>query len=137
MNKVKEYQIFLKGEDSTSSVSKFERIGNKFKVVFNSGKAFTYNSSNVKIIESVLKQQKPRSVFDYLRNISEKVGIKAKFGDGKEFNVLSYNYSKLDFIAKDSLLGHFLSENKQFTGERLNDTQEIYPFGFNSSQKKP
>ncbi|WP_127716715.1 hypothetical protein [Halobacteriovorax sp. HLS] len=111
MSDVKEYQIFLKGEDKTNCVSRFEKIGSKYKIVFNSGKAFTYNARNVQIVESVLKQEKPRDVFDYLSKVANKVGLKAKVGDGKEINILSHNLSKLGFIDKDSLLGHFLSKS--------------------------
>ncbi|MBK24688.1 MAG: DNA helicase [Halobacteriovorax sp.] len=136
MGDVKEYQIFLKGEDKTNSVSRFEKIGSKYKIVFNSGKTFTYNARNVQIIESVLKQEKPRDVFDYLSKIASKVGLKAKVGDGKEINILSHNFSKLGFIDKDSLLGHFLSKSGPNVKSETQIKQEIYPFGFNSSQKK-
>src|SRR5690554_1900304 len=111
MSNIKEFQIFLKGEDKTSSVKSFDRIGTKIRVVFNSGKAFNYNAKNVQIVESVLKQEKPRDVFDYLSKVANKVGLKAKVGDGKEINILSHNFSNLGFIDKESLLGHFLSKS--------------------------
>jgi len=96
MSAIKEYQILLKGEDKTNSVSRFEKLGNKYKVVFNSGKVFTYNARNVQIIESVLKHEKPRDTFDYLNKVAIKVGLKAKFGDGKEINILSHNFSVMN-----------------------------------------
>lgn len=136
MDKIKDYQIFLKGEDNTSNVREFERIGDKYKVVFNSGKAFTYNAVNVKIVESILKQTKPRDIFEYLEKIVEKIGIRTNLGDGKELNVLSYHFSDLGFIDKNSLLGHFLSGTRPISDTDKSLNQEIYPFGFNASQKK-
>jgi DNA polymerase III delta prime subunit len=132
----KNYQIFLKGEDKTSNVREFERIGNKYKVIFNTGKIFTYNAVNVKIVESILNQEKPRDIFEYLEKIAEKVGIKTNLADGKELNVLSYHFSDLEFIDKNSLLGHFLSGTRPGNDTNQSLKQEIYPFGFNSSQKK-
>lgn len=136
MDKIKEYKIFLKGEDKTNSVRTFELIGDKCKVVFNSGKAFTYNSRNVDIVESILKQAKPRDVFEYLKKIAKKVGVRTNLGDGKKLNVLSRHFSALGFIEEDSLLGQFLSGTSLVTAADMNLNQEIYPFGLNSSQKK-
>ncbi len=136
MSDIKEFQIFLKGEDKTYSVKTFERIGSKYKVVFNSGKAFTYNARNVQIVESVLKQERPKDIFDYLCKVAAKVGLKAKVGDGKEINILSHNFSKLGFIDQDSILGHFLSKSNPNVKSERHLKQQIYPFGFNSSQKK-
>lgn len=136
MEILKDYRIFLKGEDKTTNVREFERIGDKVNVVFNSGKAFTYNATNVKIVESILKQRKPRDIFEYLENIAEQVGIKARLGDGKELNILSHHFSDLGFIDQKSLLGHFLSGTRPVTTTGKNVNQEIYPFGFNSSQKE-
>lgn len=136
MDKIKQYQIFLKGEDKTNSVREYKRIGDKYKVVFNSGKAFTYNEKNVKIVESILRQAKPRDIFQYLEKIAEQVGISATLSDGKKLNILSRHFSDLGFIEQDSLLGHFLSGTHPVTTAVRNLNQEIYPFCFNSSQKK-
>lgn len=136
MDNIQQYQIFLKGEDKTNNVREFERIGDKYKVVFNSGKAFTYNATNVKIVESILRQAKPRDIFEYLEKIAEQVGITATLSDGKRLNILSHHFSDLGFIEQDSLLGHFLSGTRPVTAAGWNLNQEIYPFGFNSSQKK-
>lgn len=122
--------------DKTNSVSRFERIGNKFKIVFNNGKSFNYNSSNVKIVESVLNQKKPKDVFSYLIKIAEKVGLNARIDDEKVINILSHNYSKLGFISKDSLLGRFLSGDSDIEIASEHRRQEIYPFGINSGQKQ-
>jgi len=135
MRDITEYKIFLKGEDKTNSVSRFEKIGNKYRIVFNNGKAFSYNARNVEITESALKQEKSREVFDYLSEIAGKVGLKAKVGDGKEINILSHNFSKLGFIDHNSLLGHFLKESDPNIKSETHLKQGIYPFGFNSSQK--
>lgn len=131
-----EFRIFLKGEDKTNSVCSFERIGNKYKVIFNSGKTFIYNSQNVKIIESALCEDKPKDVFAYLVKVAEAIGLKASFDDGKVLNLLANHYKNLGFISKDSLLGHFLTKESDLGIESIHNNQEIYPFGFNSSQKE-
>lgn len=136
MRVIKEFQIFLKGEDKTNNVSSFERIGNKYIVVFNSGKTFTYNSRNVKVVDSVLKEEKPKDVFTYLAKVAELVGLKTNFDDGKELNILAHNYNKIGFISRESLLGLFLKKDSEIQIASAHNNQEIYPFGFNSSQKE-
>jgi len=135
MEILKEYQIFLKGEDRTANVREFERTGDKVRVVFNSGKAFTYNATNVRIVESILKQKKPRDTLEYLEKIAEQIGLKARLGDGTMLNVLSHHFADLGFIDQKSLLGHFLSGTRPSTTTGKHIGQEIYPFGFNASQK--
>lgn len=132
----KEYKIFLKGKDETTRVSRFEKIGNGYKIVFNSGRTYTYGSKKVQIIESVLKEKKPRDAFDYLNEIANKTGLKATRENGKTRSLLSDHFSKLGFISQDSLLGHFLKERDPNTQSQNAQTQKIYPFGFNASQKK-
>lgn len=131
----KDYQIFLKGEDKTNSISHFEKVGGKYKIVFKSGKVFKYNAENVQIIESVLKEQKPRAVFQYLNRLAESVGIKADLGDGKDLNILAHNFSQLGFVDPNSLFGHFLSGKRLNTNLKIKSKKAIYPFGFNGSQK--
>ncbi|MFW5879288.1 MAG: DEAD/DEAH box helicase, partial [bacterium] len=154
LNDNKRFQIYLKGEDKTESIRYYKRIGNKYNVTFNSGKTFTYNAKNVRIIESALNSSNSRNCFDYLKEIAAAVGLKAEVTKGKVINILSHNYSKIDFVIPDSMLGAFLcgelpeskpqktgvaycgaffKETKQHAPEVITDT--IYPFGFNVSQK--
>jgi hypothetical protein len=140
MNPVEKYikhQIYLKGEDKTYSVRSFKRIGNKFEVIFNSGKKFTYNASNVQIIESALSSQKSRNRFDYLKSIAHAVGLSVEVTKGKVINILSNNYSKIGFVFPDSVLAAFLDGelSRRGLGRDSIVLDTVYPFGFNASQK--
>ncbi|MFM7469759.1 MAG: AAA domain-containing protein [Vampirovibrionales bacterium] len=136
-NKQKTFQIYLKGEDKTSNVRSFRHFENKCEVTFTNGKVFTYNAANVRIIESVLNNSKAFECFKYLKEIAEVIGLKVEIDDEKVVNILSCNYSKIDFKS-DSMLDTFLNGNipRAFTDKPALITDEIYPFGFNVSQKK-
>ncbi len=135
MNKIKKHQIFLKGIDKTDSVSSFEQVGHKYKIVFKNGKAFNYNARNVKIIDSVLNEGKPRSVFSYFLRVAEVVGLETIVDGGKKLNILSNSFEKIGFVSKYSLLGHYLNEDNDIYMGANPKLEGIYPFGFNSSQK--
>ncbi len=150
----KQFQIYLKGKDETWRVRGYKRVGNKYDITFTNGKIFTYNARNVRVIESALKSQKSRDCFDYLKEIAGSVGLNTVVAKGKIVNILSYNYSKIKFILPESMLGSFLfgelSEAKlsnpkvaycgaffrEVSPRKLEIVEEnIYPFGFNASQK--
>ncbi|MEI8389306.1 MAG: AAA domain-containing protein [bacterium] len=154
LNKYKQFEIYLKGENKTDSVQAFKRIGNKYNVTFTNGKTFTYNLNNVRIIESALNAQKTRDCFDYLKDIAVAIGLNAEIDKGKVVNILSHNYSKIDFVTPDSMLGAFLCGKipesplnksgvahcgaffKEIKSQKpVVITDTIYPFGFNASQK--
>ena len=153
-NKHKQFQIYLKGENKTESVREFKYDGGKYQVTFTDGKTFTYNACNVRIIESALNVPKSRDCFDYLKDIAAAIGLNVEIDKGKVVNILSHNYSKIEFVLPDSMLGAFLcgklpeaksqnagvaycgdffKEIKPHKSEVLTDI--IYPFGFNASQK--
>ncbi|OGI01499.1 MAG: hypothetical protein A2Y25_02105 [Candidatus Melainabacteria bacterium GWF2_37_15] len=154
LNKNKRFQIYLKGENKTEKIRSFKRIGDKYSITFTDGKTFTYNIKNVRITESALCDKKSANCFDYLKEVAAAIGLKVEIETGKVVNILSYNYSKIDFVLPDSMLGAFLcgklpevkseksgvaycgaffKETKPSKPEVIIDT--IYPFGFNASQK--
>lgn len=137
-DKHKQFQIYLKGKNETWRVRGYKRVGSKYDVTFTNGKIFTYNACNVRIIESALNVNKSRNCFDYLKEIAEAIGLKAEIPQGKIVNILSYNYSKIDFVMPDSMLSAFLSgKMPEFRFHKSSlITDEIYPFGFNASQKE-
>ena len=51
----KDFRIFLKGEECTNKVIRYQKVGNKYNIIFNNGKQYTYAGYNVEIIESELK----------------------------------------------------------------------------------
>ena len=151
---MKDVQIYLKGKNKAASIKSIKLVGQRYEVVYNSGnKVYTYNKNDVKIIESALKSPKSRDCFDYLKEIADAVGLTAEVAKGKIVNILSYNYSKIKFILPESMLGTFLfgelSETKTnpkiaYCGAFFKEVnprrpeivvENIYPFGFNASQK--
>lgn len=124
----KDYRIFLKGEDLTNKVFSIKKNRYKYNVVFNNGKEYTYDASNVKIIESALIDEKSKTCFKYLKDIAEAVGL---FKNGE--NILLSHYNKIEYIDKNSMLAKFISQN--LSSENYEFEQNIvYPFGFNKSQ---
>lgn len=134
----KQFKIFLKGEDKTSSIKNHEFVGHKCKVTFLSGKSFKYDKQNVKIVASSLNQQNAGDCFKYLEELASEVGLTIETDEGTELNSLKKNYSKINFVDPDSIFSEFL--NGKFSkgvGRGNYSFQDvIYPFGFNLSQKK-
>lgn len=131
---IQKFKIFLKGVDKSDSVYSYERIGDKYIIVFNNNdQEYTYYARDVEIIESVFNQEAPLNLFEYLYKITYKIDIEK---DGTRLDILANHFSKLGFVAKESLLGYYLSGEISDFQNNYNLTQEIYPFGFNSSQKE-
>ena len=130
----KNYRIYLKGKDRTSSVANYEFIGDKYKVTFNNGKQFIYNACNVQIEESALNSPESRACFEYLKQIAEVIGLYAEVEPGKRINILANSYEKNNFVSPRSMLAAFLNGKltESYTASILNP---VYPFGFNASQK--
>lgn len=85
---------------------------------------------DIKIIDSALNDDKSRNCFNYLKDIAVATGLTVD-----NHNILAARYEKIDFIRDDSVLASFLSGKRKSSdsnGERTN----IYPFGFNISQRK-
>jgi len=133
-NKYKPFQIYLKEKDKTRDVLNYRRLGDKYGVTFTSGKTYTYNASDVRVIESALSAPKSCECFDYLKRIAGAIGLKADVGDGKIINILLDSYAKIDFVMPDSMLGSFLCGKLPETCEAT-FKDIVYPFSFNASQK--
>lgn len=124
----KDFRIFLKGKECTNKVVKYQKIGNKYNVVFNNGKQYTYAAYNVKVIESALKDKKSKTCFEYLNDIACAVGLE-KNGE----NILLSSYNKIKFIDKNSMLAKFIGQRLSSNNYELKQNI-VYPFGFNNSQ---
>jgi superfamily I DNA and/or RNA helicase/very-short-patch-repair endonuclease len=135
LSTINQFRIFLKGEDKTDAVEDYKYLGEKCKVIFKSGKSYKYNSSNVQIIDSALKEQESKDCFEYLKELAEATGLEFTGEDGEVFNILTNNYSKINFVDPDSLFAAFLSGKFPENTQLKNSDEVIYPFGFNSSQK--
>lgn len=125
---VKDFRIFLKGEECTHKVLRYQKVGNRYNVVFKSGKQYSYASYNVKIIKSATDNEKAKNCFEYLKDIANAIGL-IKNGE----NILLSNYNKINFIDKESMLAKYI--NQALSCKNIKFEQNIiYPFGFNNSQ---
>ena len=123
--------VLIKGEDKTKQIKSIQFVGPKIRVVFkNDPKEYSYNRHNIRIIKSALSNKISNKRFQYLKEIAQVVGVRAEDGT----NILEQHYNKIDFIPPDSCLATYLSGSYEQTGKPLPLT--IFPFGFNSSQKK-
>ncbi|MDR2719267.1 MAG: DUF2726 domain-containing protein [Nitrososphaerota archaeon] len=139
-DKHKQFRIYLKGEDKTDSVHDVRLVGEKYEVIFNNGKAFTYSANNVQLIKTLQNKKEGQECFEYLKRIAHETGLKVKLDNGEELNILSHNYSKIKFITPESILGVFLSGKLPEVATTKHNNMEkafepVYPFGFNASQK--
>ena len=124
----KDFRIFLKGEECTNKVIRYQKVGNKYNIIFNNGKQYTYAGYNVEIIESELKNKDAKNCFEYLKDIANAIGL-TKNGE----NILLSNYNKIDFIDSNSMLAKFISQKQPNKDYKLKQNI-VYPFGFNNSQ---
>ena len=127
-----DYQIIVKGIDKTREILSFEQKNDKVEIVYLSGeKTYSYLAEDVKIIRSALCDRIVKNIFDYLKEITQEVGLK----DEKGGNILSNRYAKIDFVSENSILSAFLSGHLK---SEKNKTSRIpiFPFGFNTSQKE-
>lgn len=97
----------------------------------NNGKSYFYPRSRIEIVKSAIQSQKAGDIFSYLKKIAESIGLKTEEGH----NILAKNYSSIRFIPETSILSNYLN-GKQPTKNDHASPIEIFPFGFNLSQKK-
>jgi len=127
----KKQLIILKGEDKTDSIRSWERNGDKIDITFLNNKTiYHYNADDVKFVDSTLANPTADKCFKYLYEVAQTVGI---IVNGK--NILVNHYEKIDFFGEDSMLSSFLLGQLNLT-ENSRNTEALYPFGFNISQKQ-
>ena len=120
-------------KDETSDIKTilFDHDKNKWKIEYNSGRTFYYNTENVRIIPNSLSDKESASVFDYLIQMAQFSEIKNHDGE----NLLLKNLQKAQFISKESILTQYLNP-KIKTPFILHNSPIIFPFGCNNSQIK-
>jgi len=147
LTKHKKPQIYLKGKNRTDDILHFEKSsdGQKYDITFKNGIIYSYNSNNVRIDKANLSHKHRHDCFEYLKEIAGSLGIKDKDGKLEDNNILSNQYSKIDYADKDTILNTFLvgelpddSQNNKpcYTSDSHKEAIDtIFPFGFNASQK--
>ncbi|AZA54050.1 AAA domain-containing protein [Chryseobacterium sp. G0201] len=131
ISKLKSQAIYIDGKDRTDEIESYSFEGNKCVVTYKSnGKSYSYHQSKIKIIKSALQTQKAENIFNYFKEIAETIGLKTEEGN----NILANSYEKISFIPENSILSNYFNQ-KQPEKNIYSSPIEIFPFGFNLSQK--
>ncbi|RKF38916.1 hypothetical protein BCY89_26585 [Sphingobacterium siyangense] len=124
--------IYIDGKDKTSDIQSYSFVGEKCIVVFKSSdKKYTYNKDKVQVIKSALQSKKTQTAFNYLKAIADAVGLKSD--EGK--NILADSYDRISFIPEYAIFSNYLNETQPEDCPPSSPI-EIFPFGFNLSQKE-
>lgn len=128
---LKKQAINIDGKDRTDEIESYSFEGDKCVVIYkNNSKSYSYQRSKIQIIKSAIQTKESENIFNYLKEIAEKTGLK----NNEEFNSLSDSFNKINFIPENSILSCYL--NKKQLSKNLNSRPiTIFPFGFNLSQK--
>lgn len=146
-------KIFLKGNNKTNDIIQCIRYGNVYKITFKNHKTYTYNIYDVNFVELSKEEISLENKLNYFKNIADEIGLKHTTNNGTKINILSKNYNLIDKIDKDSVLYNFLSGNLPIKNKeqknhfsaflekiklfpKAEKEFTIFPFGFNTSQKK-
>jgi superfamily I DNA and/or RNA helicase len=129
---LKKELIYIDGEDRTDRVSSYSFDSNRCFVTFkNNPKSYAYGSNKIKIVKSAIDSEKSNNLFLYLNKIADTVGLTTEEGR----NILADSYSKITFIPNYSILANYLNRTLP-TAKHFSKPIEIFPFGFNISQKE-
>ncbi|MDQ0300548.1 superfamily I DNA and/or RNA helicase [Salibacterium salarium] len=122
-------QIVYSNNERILNINQILDFGSYFKLVFRNGNAKVYLSSDIMIEQSCLTNKKANDCFDYLKKMANNIGEESN----EEDSFLGKEYNKISTISPRSVLSTYL-QRKDLT-RKENQTQVIYPFGFNESQK--
>ncbi len=145
-------KIFIKGIDRTSDIKYCNCSGNKYWITYKGGKTYPYSCSDVKIISTAKEDKLVKCRLEYFKDIADKIGIKSSTEKGRVINILANNYARIRTIETETVLYNFLSGEEPLKQEKTKDkfatffkiinlkekntdSNIIYPFGFNLSQK--
>lgn len=130
--KLKQKAIYIDGKNRTDEIESYSFEGEQCMVTYkNNGKAYSYPQSRIKIIKSAIQSQKAGDIFSYLKEIAKSIGLKTEEGN----NILAKSYGNIRFIPETSILSNYLIGKEPKKNEHVSPI-EIFPFGFNLSQKK-
>ncbi|MBK6827477.1 MAG: AAA family ATPase [Chitinophagaceae bacterium] len=123
--------IYIDEQDVTDKIEKYSHKGDLLVVVFkNSQKEFSYSKNRAKILRTAVSEGKAFNVFNYLKEIADTVGLKTEEGD----NILARIYESISEIPEDCILASLLNGSLS-TGNSNSISTDIFPFGFNLSQR--
>ncbi|MDR2734834.1 MAG: AAA family ATPase [Spirochaetota bacterium] len=123
-------QIIVKGEDKTDSIRSWNENGERIDITYLNGKTYSYSKNNVRIERSPAFSDTLPDRFGYFKQIAQTIGLKDTEGN----NILENRYNKINLSDVKSILTVFI-DGKLHKEEQTNDSVNVYPFGFNISQK--
>ncbi|MEQ6378588.1 AAA domain-containing protein [Bacillaceae bacterium S4-13-56] len=123
------YNIVYQNTQPISGIKNIIVFDNHVRLIFGTGYKNTYKLSEIRIEQSALGNQKAKSCFEYLKELSNHVSVKGE----SERSFLNKQYSSISNISPNSVLAAYL-ERKPFVSYK-NELHPIFPFGFNLSQK--
>lgn len=124
--------IYIDEKEETDRIAEYSYQGDKIRIVFkNTNKEFLYSRKRARIVRTAVSSDKAFSVFNYLRETAEAVGLKTEEGN----NILARSYDSIAAIPEDCVLEAFLNESLSAT-KGNNTNPDFFPFGFNLSQRK-
>lgn len=123
--------IYIDEKDETDRIEKYSFNGDRCVVVFkNNNKEFSYGKNRAKIVRTAVSGEKAFSVFNYLKEIADTVGLKTEEGD----NILARCFESISEIPEDCILSSLL--NGTLPPDNNNSANpDFFPFGFNLSQR--
>ena len=122
--------VYIDGKDETNRVASYSYRGDKCVITFkNNDTEYSYSRDRAKIVKTAISNDKAYSVFSYLRNIADTVGLKTEEGD----NILAKSYQRISFIPEDCILSDYLNRTMSLISSNRQPV-EIFPFEFNISQ---
>lgn len=124
-----ETSIVYEFDQPLSGVVKILDFGEYIRIFFKRGYKKLYKSSNIIVEETSLSNRKSRDCLEYFKELAEHVSLTSD----DDISFLSRQYSRLTTISPRSVLAAYL-EKKPLQKVNI-DTDPIFPFGFNLSQK--
>lgn len=124
-------RLVYKGKDICPGAVQIQTFKDYSRIIYSTGYTELVFSRQVKVIDSALNNPKSKDGFNYLKQLANEIGLCGP--DGR--NILADRYEKIDFVREDSMLAVLL--NGELPDNTHSDQNtEIYPFGFNLSQKQ-
>lgn len=124
-----ETSIIYEFDHPLSDIVKILDFDDNIKILFRSGHKKVYKRSSIIIEENCLANKNAYNCFEYLKKLADHTSVKTE----DDISFLSKQYSRLTYISPCSVLAAYL-ERKPLKKESR-ETQPIFPFGFNLSQK--
>lgn len=125
-----EASIVYQFDQPLSGIIKILDFGDYIRILFKNGYKKVYKRSSIIIEETCLTSRNAHNCFEYLKKLAEYASIKIE----DDVSFLSKQYSRLTTVSPRSVLAAYL-ERKPLEKENR-ETQPIFPFGFNLSQKE-